>query len=195
MESGFLLAFDVRTSPDGWYAEVWPFLLLPLLGLATALLANRLPPIFSPRSPAARRLVGGVLFALLLPLEGLVAYLHFNKMQAYRAIMDEGKAERVEGCLDYFHPMPASGHEYEIIALAGKSFTYSDFDLTMPFTNTEAHGGPIHADSAVRIWHHRGAILRLEVSQRACPPAPDPGKYGPPRDYGSADHAGAGTQQ
>jgi hypothetical protein len=47
--------------------------------------------------------------------------------------------------------MPAAGHADEIVTVQGVTFRYSDFNLTRGFNNTEAYGGPIHANSHVRL--------------------------------------------
>ena len=72
-----------------------------------------------------------------------------------------------------FHPMPFEGHDEERIRVNGEGFSYTDYDLSPRFHNSEGHGGPIHADSAVKVWFEGNNIVRLAVSDHACPIAPD----------------------
>ena len=69
--------------------------------------------------------------------------------------------------------MPQEGHDVEKIEVDGHIFTYSDYISTPAFHITESHGGPIHADSKVRLAFSGQDIVRVEVQQKACPKAPD----------------------
>jgi hypothetical protein len=121
---------------------------------------------------------GGGAGAAFFLFSGLIsAYLavdHFQQKSAYRVAQREGQLSFVEGCLQNFHPMPHSGHDTERIDVAGRRFSYSDLDASSPaFNNTETYGGPIHSDSAVKIWYTGNNIIKLAVRDHACRSASD----------------------
>ena len=61
--------------------------------------------------------------------------------------------------------MPYAGHASESFSVSGVDFRYSDFNVTDAFNNAASHGGPINANSYVRICYdpQDNAILRLEI--------------------------------
>ncbi|MCB2088518.1 MAG: hypothetical protein R3E18_04320 [Sphingomonadaceae bacterium] len=179
---GFTLAFDLTRWPDFWFAGVWPLYLFPAILLLANLLEWRRA---LPEEPVMRWLIYGyrALLALLLAGVIVIAVVQFLERSRLRALLAQGEADFVAGCLDYYHPMPEAGHDRETVALGGRIFRHSDFRLHAAFNNTASNGGPIHADSEVRLWYSGSKILRAEVKPNACPAAPDPGEYGPHRDY------------
>ena len=77
-----------------------------------------------------------------------------------------GDYQVVEGAVRDFKPMPKGGHALESFTVGGVPFCYSDYDLSRGgFNNAASHGGPIRAGLVVRIAHHDGRILRIEVSE------------------------------
>jgi len=77
-----------------------------------------------------------------------------------------------EGCLSRFVPSVAIGHTPDEIEVAGRNFEYSDNSENGGFHQTEISGGPIHANTWVRIYAVGSTIGRLDVVQGICPPAP-----------------------
>ena len=71
--------------------------------------------------------------------------------------------------------MPEGGHDSERLLVGGLAFEYSDYIATPAFNNTESHGGPIHADSRVRIGYVGTDIVRVETIDNVCPRAPEIG--------------------
>lgn len=75
-----------------------------------------------------------------------------------------GDFEVAEGEVRDFKPMPEHGHAQESFTVSGVRFSYSDFDLSSGgFNNASSRGGPIRDRLYVRISHHDGRILKLEV--------------------------------
>ena len=75
-----------------------------------------------------------------------------------------GQYSVVEGTVANFHPMPASGHDYETFSVNGAPFSFSDYDGSPCFNNTASHGGPLHEGVRVRIAYFGNCILKLEVA-------------------------------
>lgn len=98
---------------------------------------------------------------------------NFSANYILRTARSDGSFSVTEGCLQSFHPMPYDGHDTERLGINGRCFSYSDYSLTPAFNHTEAHGGPVHADSRLRVYYVGGSIVRLEVADHACPAAPD----------------------
>jgi hypothetical protein len=111
------------------------------------------------------------LFAGLLTVAILVSTI--SASTRLRTEMRLGKSLMTEGCLQGFHPMPASGHDTERLRINGLQFAYSDYVITPGFHQTESHGGPVHADSRLRLSYIGPEIVKLEVADHACPAASD----------------------
>jgi hypothetical protein len=71
----------------------------------------------------------------------------------------------VEGTIDDFVPMPASGHATEHFTVGGVPFSYSDYIMTDAFNNASSLGGPVRAGQYVRVCYDPRdfAILRLDI--------------------------------
>ena len=83
----------------------------------------------------------------------------------HAALVRQNECSIVEGRVENFVPMPYAGHAKESFSVSGVAFGYSDFDVTDAFNNTASHGGPVNANSYVRICYdpQDKAILRLEI--------------------------------
>jgi hypothetical protein len=93
---------------------------------------------------------------------GIISYSNFANL---RSAARNGSAEIVEGKVEQFVPMPYEGHAHETFIVNGRYFSYSDFDLTRGFNNTQSHGGPIKEGLQVRITHVDGSIVKLEIAK------------------------------
>jgi hypothetical protein len=76
----------------------------------------------------------------------------------------QGYVKVVEGPVEKFHPMPASGHDTERFCVQNACFSYSDYAITFGFNNTSSHGGPIRAGLQVRVTYVGDTIVKLEVA-------------------------------
>ncbi len=75
-----------------------------------------------------------------------------------------GDVQLAEGPITDFKP--SDGHHDEEFTVGDTTFKYADNDLSRcGFSNTTAYGGPIHSGLQVRIAHHGGHILKLEIAQ------------------------------
>ncbi|VVT02931.1 hypothetical protein [Erythrobacter sp. EC-HK427] len=182
-EHDYQLAYVVPENPIMWFSGIGIPLIFVALGVVLLIFPHKLPSFVSPQSTSLRRAFGAFACVFAGAIVLLVVTDRVHKYSEWHRLLNSEEARLVEGCLDYFHPMPRSGNEKEIVAIGGEVFRYSDFDLTTAFNNTRSHGGPIGPRSAVRIWHDGSNILKLEVTQNVCPAAPDPGRYGPPAIY------------
>ncbi|MDB5708950.1 MAG: hypothetical protein JWL96_1020 [Sphingomonas bacterium] len=176
MASTFRVVFDLATAPDRWWNDVGWIFVLPLIGLLSLLIPEKVRNSAFYRGPkgAAAKVFGIAFFLLTGLISVYFAVDHFQQKVAYQVAQRKGQLSFAEGCLQNFHPMPQSGHDTERIDVAGHHFSYSDFDASSPaFNNSEAYGGPIHADSAVKIWYTGNNIIKLAVRDHACTSAPD----------------------
>ena len=90
-----------------------------------------------------------------------------------RQLAEAGHAVSVEGCLKSFHPADHDGHDAESFTIGNLGFSFNEGDDTAGFHHTQSHGGPIHADSRLKLKSVDGVIVRLEVLDHACLHAPD----------------------
>jgi hypothetical protein len=150
----------------------WAWLLFPLAPIAVVVL---LPAHMVSRGPRSRwlRLAFGVVFMAIW------AWFHLDQIGGQNHQLRDLRAQAhrataMEGCLQGFHAMPAGGHDHERIVLNGRCLAYTDFTSGAGFHQSESHGGPVHADSRVRLSQVDGVITRLEVIDHACPAAAQP---------------------
>ena len=85
--------------------------------------------------------------------------------ESARESYSSGNFKIVEGPIENFDPMPASGYKKESFSVNGVKFEYSDFVVTPGFNNTASKGGPIHEGLPVKISHIDNVILKLEVGK------------------------------
>jgi hypothetical protein len=140
---------------------------------------------------------GMVVFAILWT--AVVFLATYSVHLRHKSLVEENRCPVVEGPVEHFVPMPSAGHAQETFIVSGVLFGYSDFGVTDAFNNTRAYGGPINADSYVRICYDPSdnAILRLEIrdftgklkdystAESFFPQlalAPDVGRNNPPHD-------------
>jgi tetratricopeptide (TPR) repeat protein len=95
----------------------------------------------------------------------MVFFTTYSQHLRHKALAQENGCRVVVGPVEHFVPMPYTGHAEESFSVAGVPFRYSDFIITDGFNNTSSHGGPINADSYVRICYDPSGnvILRLEI--------------------------------
>ncbi len=74
--------------------------------------------------------------------------------------------------MQYLRPGLQKG-EKERLQINGRLFEYQDLIFIPAFHTTEYGGGPIYADSKLRLTVAGDYIVKVEVQQHACPAAPD----------------------
>ena len=158
----YRLVYDVTTRPpELWFAGMG--LLFVGIGVLLWRFRHRLT------GSSVRRTVFPALFLGFAVMWTTVASVSVigGHVSATRALRD-GTAQVVEGTVEDFHPMPASGHDTERFTVKGVRFEYSDFIVTAGFNNTSSHGGPMRPGLPVRIHYvgdKRPVILKLEVAE------------------------------
>lgn len=101
---------------------------------------------------------------------------------AVAAAVKLGKLKTVKGCLDHYENSVGSSRGYsshEHWRVEGVEFDYSLGESGTGFHTPAADGGPMRADSRVRVTYaalgkNSNPIVRLEVIDHGCPPAPAP---------------------
>ena len=161
----YQVAYDIQQiAYHGW----WIFGVgLVFISAGTAALILRKNPtynsIFETRGIQRTLMpVFAVGFGLLWLGIGTLNYSHFANL---RNAASNGGAEVVEGDVKEFVPMPYEGHAEETFVVSGRYFSYSDYDETKGFNQTQSHGGPMKEGLHVRITHVDGTILKLEIAR------------------------------
>jgi hypothetical protein len=193
----YRLVFDVvRTSGPvevGFVAfgSLLAVVLVALLALATFRIVRpeKLPPWLSKRPD--RRGIGWftiVFLVLLCAGVGLAVAREVTRGEELKYRTNTGAYSTLEGCLSAFHPgRPGGGRSIdsdERWVLHDHEFDYGQGEIRYAFHTTEPEGGPVHADSAVRVsfinddFYQRDDIVRLDVADHACARAQDPGPRG-----------------
>lgn len=174
MEPNYRLVFNLADQPF----RLDPSFIVPLVLTGVGALLVFKPDLMQrllPRGPkgTARKIFSWFyfLFSAFMTVTFLVSTV--GESNRLRAAQKSGAVAVTQGCLQAFHPMPVSGHDTERLKINGQTFAYSDYIITRAFHQTESHGGPVHADSKLKVSHVDGDIVRLEVADHACPTAPD----------------------
>lgn len=85
----------------------------------------------------------------------------------YRAALDTGAHERVEGVVENFEPERRDGSGDESFTVQGLYFEYSAYRISPAFKKSQVKGGPIREGLPVRIAYfprdRNNAILKLEI--------------------------------
>lgn len=176
---GYNLKFDIASS--GLQLEAWmlPLIILPVVGAFLVFQPKLMLRLLPSGLQGRLRIIFSWFFFLFSTTISaiwltsyLATYLHLRDARVTNGF------QTVEGCLQGFHPMPEGGHDSERLLFGGIAFEYSDYTVTPAFNVTEPLGGPIHADSRVRIGYVGPDIVRVETIDNACPKAPDLGRPG-----------------
>jgi hypothetical protein len=154
------VAYDILA--EGW--PVGPFLLhLSIVGIALifirAYLCSR--KTGSPVTP------GAALVGALVLLVGFLAFFGvYLERYKCRKWARTANYSIVEGAVEDFHPEPEGGHGPETFRVGDVFFACSSNNLDRGgFKRTARGGSPIRPGLHVRICHHNGRILRLEILQ------------------------------
>ena len=115
--------------------------------------------------------LGILLFAVLWTVGAFAST--YSTHARLRSVVEQNRCRVVEGPVEHFVPMPQSGHGAESFLVEGVPFKYSDYAPNGGFNTTSSHGGPVGADSYVRICYDpdKNIILRLEIAD-VTPPGP-----------------------
>lgn len=94
------------------------------------------------------RLRGVRIFTRIMAAVCLATFLFVGvytviQYQSVAAAYRRGDYTEVSGIVTDFHPMPASGHDYESFTLGGTSFAYSDYEMTIGYHHAASLGGII----------------------------------------------------
>jgi hypothetical protein len=104
------------------------------------------------------------IYIVIFGLIGIGAgWLNYSTFAELRDAARNGKTGVAEGQVKEFVPMPDHGHGSESFVVNGHRFSYSDYDLTKGFNQSQSHGGPIREGLQVRIEHVDGKIIKLEI--------------------------------
>lgn len=175
MQDQYKIAFDLNSQPVSFEGWMIPLIVLPVVGLILVITPQAIVDRFFTRGPkgAAGKIFAWIffLFSGFISVTWLITST--NQTSSLKSAVKSGQVSVVEGCLQYFHPMPEQGHDTERLELNGKTFEYSDYIVTSGFHTSESHGGPIHPDTKLRLTVVGGDIVRVEVEQHACPSAGD----------------------
>lgn len=115
----------------------------------------------------------GMVFGIIsASFSGLISILlisaMFGEYFKTKSVYDNKQYQIIEGIVENFHPMPASGHDYERFTINGIEFKFSDFDESdFGYNNAASRGGVIKEGLKVRIGYfdngNKNVILKLEI--------------------------------
>lgn len=123
------------------------------------------------RYPIAKYIMGAAFGVMAVTFSANVSSL-FGRQQRLYGDYAAGKATVLTGCLQHFSPSQIQGHTPDQIEVAGRAFSYADYSENGGFHLTAISGGPVRADSWVRLYALGDTIVRVDVAPHACPSAP-----------------------
>ena len=160
----YTLVFDTSEHPYRNFTFVLPGLIFVLVGAVMVFAPQLLEALF--RKPLRQRYIFRWFFFIFAVIWTFAATsAMWRDASNAGQLLKSRKCQMVEGKVENFHPMPASGHDTERFDVKGVHFEYSDFIVSAGFNNAASHGGPIREGLPVRICYSDGEILRLEISQ------------------------------
>jgi hypothetical protein len=152
----YTTVFEIAQEPFNWWFAAYGLLFI-VLGMAFIFTGTRW-------SPFTRVKWLGYIFVIFASLYTVAVFS--ATYTAYQAAIDNYLSknyEIIEGVVENFQPMPYAGHRDECFTVRATRFCYSVYRITPGFNQTASHGGPIREGLPVRITHHNGRILRLEI--------------------------------
>ena len=190
MQSGRTVdSFDLIATPDRIAPEYGFIALFLIVGLGLLLAAGIIFRLTNAkRGETTDRLRGMAWFMVPFGVIWLsfTSYMSIGEIQTARSAREDvlsGNYRTLEGCLDYFRPGEANPGKTiagdERWAVNGHAFRYGAGQVRFAYHKVEPLGGIVHRRSRVRVafirddFLSRDDIVRLEVVQNACPPAPD----------------------
>lgn len=144
--------FDItRTGVEWWF---------PAAGAAMALLG-----LFEVSNHSGRRSAWRGWLLVVIGASWAVSFGSWELYQRHKLIkaFDTGAYATVEGNVENFDPMPATGHRNECFSVRSARFCYSDYVLSPGFHQSASHGGPIRQGLHVRVAYVGDDIVRLQV--------------------------------
>jgi hypothetical protein len=171
----FVKIFDIVDSGFDWTFAA-SGLALVIVGIIGVFFPSLIPikshPFLDARPKLQRYFRLFILLFAVLWTVGAFATTYSTHVRL-KSIAEENRCRVVEGPVEHFVPMPQSGHGAESFLVGGVPFKYSDYAPNGGFSTTSSHGGPIGADSHVRICYdpEKNIILRLEIAD-VRPPGP-----------------------
>lgn len=173
----FRVAFDLTSNPERIQPAYGFFALFMVIGLVLLGIA-----IFLLRQRWRGRKYMLVFSVIWLGFTGFMTFKEIEDTARIRASVERGEFVTLEGCLDYFKPGYPQGSKTttgnERWSVRGTEFDYGQGEVRRGYHLVEPRGGAVHRDTKVRvsyvpsIFYRRKEIVRLIVSERACPPAP-----------------------
>jgi len=178
MSTAYNLQFDLSQQPyhfDGW------LLLLPVVPVAVLLASIALAwnsrlrdRYFGSSEGRPFRLLFVIFFSGIMSVGTIVATAGtLEHARFVYARYSRGNIPSTSGCMTSFHPWLGGKNDDEKISLNNMCFNYSDNVMMPGFRHGVARGGPVRADSRLRIYYIGNDIVRLETIGHACPAAPD----------------------
>jgi hypothetical protein len=167
----YRLAFEV-----GRFPPLEPWMAIPLVFLASGIVlvfapnfTNRLLP-FGPGALFRKVFSWVYLSFSLIICVGFIASFYGSYLK-YREILDRHEYSTADGCVENFRAASPANRGEERISVGGKTFSYTDSELSPAFHQTSQNAGPIRPDSRVIIDYDDDVIIRLKIIDHACPPA------------------------
>ncbi|WP_066658242.1 MULTISPECIES: hypothetical protein [unclassified Sphingomonas] len=184
-QAPYRLAFDIAGQPSDPMI-LWIEVAGAVLALIVLALGVRIVRGYRGMQPRAGRMTWFVtLFATLSSAAFLFGSLHQHaRERALDAELAAGRVRTEEGCLDHFVPEQRSRALSTSTAtdahwrVGGQEFRYGSGDMGRAFKTSAGDDGPVRADSRVKLRYivdpltGMNRIVRLEVADGACPPAP-----------------------
>jgi len=161
---------------DGFWKVVGIALLFMGIGVGTLIASivrlRRQRAQAEPVEPKKRWNARFLLVWSILWLGGGGTAFALNLRESYRLVRAyaEGRTHIAEGTVRVLREQPEGGHAPgDRVAIGGTELTIDYFSLSPAYTKTIAHGGVLREGVHVRVWHHEGNILRVDVAEARSP--------------------------
>jgi hypothetical protein len=159
----FDVLFDVRTAEFSSWIAFGPMVVL-VAALVVELIRRRaeLRTIF--RVPTNPRMAVYLLAAVVLAsMAGGLFRGYAEEQNEFVRVLDANQARTVEGVILNYTPQQWTGRPLEKFRVDTSLFSFDGFGASPAYHQRLRSGGPLREGMRVRVFEHRGNILRIEV--------------------------------
>jgi hypothetical protein len=179
MPPAYQTVFDLTKRPSLIHPLYWFFAIFVFAGIMLSCFAW-----FACKGKVRGRYGLSCFAAVWVLFCGYIIVVDTRDNAQIRTAVETGNLQTVDGCLQYFRPGLPYGSKGtdgdEDWGVDGVDFSYGAGEVRPAFHAVSTAGGPVHADSRVRVSYtmspayHRAEIIKLEVAPHACPVAGHP---------------------
>jgi hypothetical protein len=154
--------YDLLNQPGPGFP--WRTVLIILFALALGALLYAYTVISEDATYKDQKILGFLILAGIISLESFTHWTETQRQNECRAWLKNGDYQTVEGEITQFRQDSSKSPKWEAFQVENHAFNYSLAENKGCGFNQITHqGGPFEQGKWVRIAHHQGLILKIEI--------------------------------